>query len=197
MAPFLDQSSLTPTLTDPIWVLHQSPKPPTSPCHSHHAHSFTYPPRLQSGDGKPRIDMERPFFRTFPRRDGELCLNTSPPMDSTGVEPGDANSEPANEAQTTNLTNSLPHATNSCLSAPFGAPLPSPGGAFTSPTSQVEKHSNEPIQCGLFGPTTHSHFSFPGSRWNKHNFVGRWAQPIHNHVLKPKPTICRVRHALG
>ena len=89
--------------------------------------------------------MEWPFFRTFPRRDGELCLNTSPPMDSTGVEPGDANSEPANEAQTTTLTNSLPHATNSCPSAPFGAPLPSPGGAFTSPTSQVEKHSNEPI----------------------------------------------------
>ena len=46
-------------------------------------------------------------------------------------------------------------------------------------------------------PSARSHFPLLGSRQDKHCNAGRRTQPLHNHVLKPQPTIRRVRHTLG
>ena len=72
-----------------------------------------------------------------------------------------------------------------------------PSKENTSFTGEIEEHSGELLQCRLTGHTARSHFSLPGSRRNKHRHAGRRAQPLHSHVLKPQPTIRRVRHALG
>ena len=113
------------------------------------------------------------------------------------MEPGDVDSKSANAARTTTLAYSLPYATDSCLSALLGAPLPSLDRTFPSPTSKAAEQTSELLQCGLSRPTARSHFPIPRSQQNKLSTTGRQTQLIHNHVLKPKPTICRVRHALG
>ena len=198
-----DASLIGPKLldshSDRPWLASNSysPKHPDPPCHTHHEHTSNFPPRPSTGDSEPRANMEQPIFGTFQRRDGDLCPDTSSPADCTSMEPGDADPKSANAARTTTPTYSLPYAKDSCLSAPLRAPIPSPNGTFLSPTKMRAEQSRELLQCGLSRPTACSHFPLPGSRRNKHITEGRWTQLIHNHVLKPKPTICRVRHALG
>ena len=78
-----------------------SPKHPDSPCHSHHEHTFIYPPRPSSRDGRPQTEIERPIFRPFQWWDGELCPDIGSPTNCTSMEPGDVDSKSANAARTT------------------------------------------------------------------------------------------------
>lgn len=197
MAPSSDQQSSTPTPTDPD--LHQTPSHQSSPSlpatPTMHTHSTTPPPPgPSSGNGNPRADMEWPLLQ---RRDSELCPHPSSPTGSNGLERSDTNSKPTHAARTTTTAQSLSHAPNSCPSSPLDAPLSSPSWASESPSSEAEEHSGEFLQRGLPGTTSRSHFPISRSRRNKYSTEGRRTQAIHNHVLKPKPTICRVRRALG
>ena len=79
----------------------------------------------------------------------------------------------------------------------LGAPLPSADRTFPSPTSKAAEKTSDLLQCGLSKPTARSHFPLPRSQQNKLSTTGRQTQLIHNHVLKPKPTICCVCHTLG
>ena len=113
------------------------------------------------------------------------------------MEPGVINPESVAAARTTIPTTTLPQASLPCSGASFGTSLPPLSKVITSPTSQIAECSSKLLQCGLLGPTTRSHFPLPGSKRSKHFHVGRRAQPLHCHFLKPHPTICHVWHALG
>ena len=181
---------------------------PWSPCNAHslkhleptthsiHELPCTYPPRPSSGNGGSRIDLEWSLDGSLWRRDCELCLHPSSPKSSTGMELGDANTESANAARTTTSTHPLANARNSCLSALVGAPLPSTSRVLTNSTSQAIGCSYELFQRELPRITARSHFPVSRSRRNKHSTKGEWGRSVHSHVLKAKPTICRVRHVL-
>ena len=141
--------------------------------------------------------MEQSVLRTLPRRVGEFCLNTGPPPDCNGVESSVTNPEPATTGQNTTTTNTPQQVPLQCPGSPSGAPIPNPGKVIPSPTSPTTNHLDELLQCRIPGPTARSHFLLPGSKRDKHLHAGRRTLPLHHHVLKPQPAICRVRHALG
>ena len=152
---------------------------------------------LRAGDGEPRKALERIVSRTNSQQDSELCPHTGSSADSHELEPSNSNFEPASEAQPTSPFQPLPQPPIPCPSPQVQPPLSHPGKADTSFTGQAAEHSGELLQCRLPGHTARNHFLLPRSRRNKHRHAGRRAQPLHSHVLKPQPTIRRVRHALG
>ena len=135
-----------------------APKHPTSLGHSHHAHPLTYHPKLWSGNGKPRTDLEQLVLRTHFRWDGELCSNSNPPKDYTNMEPSDANSKPAYEARPTTPPKPLPQTPISCLSTSIGAPLSSqtrrtwasPVRQRSTPTSSSSADSQDLLPAAIF-----------------------------------------------
>ena len=113
------------------------------------------------------------------------------------MEPNDVNSELAFKALPTSPFKPLSQPPILCPSQQVRTPLSNPDKAVTSSTGQVAEHFDELLQCRLLGPFARSHFLLPGSRQDKHRHAGKRTQPIHSHVLKPQPTIRRVRHTLG
>ena len=169
---------------------------PTLLKHTPHAQPFPSSPSLRAGDGEPRKAVERFVARTNSRRDSELCPDTGSSADSHELEPSNSNSEPASKARPTSPLQPTPQPPFPCSSQQVQPSLPHPSKEDTSFTGQAEEHSGELLQCRLTGHTARSHFSLPGSRRNKHRPARRRTQPLHSHVLKPQPTIRRVRHAL-
>ena len=145
--------------------------------------------------------MEQPVLGTITKRDSQFCPNTDSPTDSNGVEPGVPIPESAVETRTTNTTThptiTHPQASLPNSGATIGTSLPPPSKTITSPTNPTKERSTKLLQRGLLGPTARSHFPLLGSKRSKHCHAGGRTQSLHCHVLKPQPTICRVRHALG
>ena len=52
-------------------------------------------------------------------------------------------------------------------------------------------------QCGVNRTSAQSHFSISWPKRNQHCAAGGGSKTAHHHVFQPKPTIHRVRHALG
>ena len=122
-------------------------------------------------------------------------------MDSNGVEPGVPIPKSAAATQiassTTNPTTTPPQASLPNSGVTLGTSLPPSSKTITSPTSPTKERPTKLLQRGLLGPTARSHFLLLGSKRSKHCHAGGRTQSLHCHVLKPQPTICRVRHALG
>ena len=141
--------------------------------------------------------MEWSVLRTLPRRVSEFCLNTSPPPDCNGVESSVTNPKPATTDRNTTTTNTPQQVPLQCPGSPSGALIPNLSEVIPSPTSPTTNHLDKLLQCRILGPTARNHFPLPGSKRDKHLHAGRRTLPLHHHVLKPQPAICRVRHALG
>ena len=141
--------------------------------------------------------MERTVPRTHSRRDSKLCSHSSPPTGCNAMESNDANAESPTEARSTPPLPPHSQPLDPWSSPQDQPPLSHPDKALTCSTGQAVEHPDELFQCSLPGPTVGSHFPLLGSRRDKHCNAGRRTQPLHNHVLKPQPTIRRVRHALG
>ena len=146
---------------------------PTYLNHTSHEQPSPSSPSLRVGDGEPRKALERIVPRTNPRRDNELCTYTGSSADSHELEPSNSNSEPASEARPTSPLHHPPQPPIPCPSQQVQPSLSHPNKADTSFTGQVVEHSSELLQCRLPGHTARNHFSFPGSRRNKHRHVGR------------------------
>ena len=177
--------------------LNHTPKQLSHGSPSHHEQSHSLSSNPCSGDGGTRKNLEQPVIGTFARRDSEFCPDTGSPTNSNGVEPSVPILESAAATRTTSPTTTLPQASLPWSGATFGSSLPPPSKVITGPTSPTKERSSKLIQCGLLGPTARSHFPPPRSKQSKHCHARRRAQSLHCHVLKPQPTICRVRHALG
>ena len=165
--------------------------------HSHFEHPLSHSTILPTGDGYAGATVERTVPRTYSRRDSKLCSHSNPPTDGNALESNDTCAESPTEARS---TTSLPFHTqppNPWPSPKDQPPLSHPDKAPTCSTSQAAEHPDELLQCSLPGPTARSHFLLLGSRRDKPCNAGRRTQPLHNHVLKPQPTIRHVRHALG
>ena len=183
---------------------HDGPRPATDDGlttqplpHSHLEHPLSHPTILPTEDGYAGATVERTVPRTHPRRDNKLCSHSNPPTDSNALESTNTSAESPIEARS---TTSLPLHTQPPDPWPNPkdqSPLSHPDKAPTCSTSQAAEHPDELLQCSLPGPTARSHFPLLGSKRDKHCNAGRQTQPLHNHVLKPQPTICRIRHALG
>ena len=94
-APYLDNGSvLGPTFLDSNSnelrpsPLNHTPKQLSHGCPSHHEQSHSLPFNPYSGDGRPRINLERSVIGTLAQQDNELFLDTGSPTDNNGVEPG-------------------------------------------------------------------------------------------------------------
>ena len=141
--------------------------------------------------------LEWTVSRTHSQRDGQLCSHSGPSANGNAMEPNDVNSELASKARPTSPFKPLSQPPFPCPSQQVWTPISNTDKAITSSIGQAAKHSDELFQRRLPGPSTHSHFPLPGSRRDKHRHARRRTQPIHSHVLKPQPTIRRVRHTLG
>ena len=181
--------------------INHTPKQPSHGSPSHHEQPQSLSSNPCSGNGGTRTNLEQPVTGTFAKRDSKFCPDTGSPMDSNGVEPGVPIPKSAAATQiassTTNPTTTLPQALLPNSGATLRASLPPPSKTITSPISPTKECSTKLIQCGLLGPTARNHFPLPRLKRSKHCHAGRRAQSLHCHVLKPQPTICRVRHALG
>ena len=181
--------------------INHTSKQPSHGSPSHHEQPHSPSSNPCSGNGGTRTKLEQPVIGTFTKRDSKFCLDTGSPTDSNGLEPSVPIPESATATRTasstTNPTTTLPQASLLNLGATFGTSLPPPSKTITSPTNPTKERSTKLIQCRLLGPTARSHFPLPRSKQSKHCHAGRRAQSLHCHVLKPQPTICHVRHALG
>ena len=165
--------------------------------HSHFEHPLSHPTILRTRDGNAGTTLERVVPRAHSRRDSKLCSHSSPSTDCNAMESNDANAESPTKARPTSPLPPLSQPPVPCPGPQDQPPLSHSNKAITRFTGQAAEHPDELLQCSLPKPSARSHFPLLGSRRDKHCNARKRTQPLHNYVLKPQPTIFRIRHALG
>lgn len=120
------------------------------------------------------------------RSTGGDCMESVNTNAQYATSPRTTTSKPLSEAEQRPYTGSA-----------VSAPLLSPSGASSYPTSQAEECPGELSRCGVTGMFARSHFSLSRLNRNQHRAAGGGTKVVHHHVLQPKPTIHRVHHSLG